>query len=178
MPRLLLVRHAEAAQHASQGDRERPLTAQGRADAARMGTHFRASGLIPDLALVSPAQRARDTLDAILRELPHEPVSWESEALLYDADVDMLLDLLARTDGEVKTLLIVGHNPGLGEFARFLLNGESAIPQHFPAPSLAVINFSCNDWSEACACGGKLEQFVSFSGIPVPEGSFYKNKDG
>jgi phosphohistidine phosphatase len=163
MPRLLLVRHAEAGAPASEADPERRLTAQGRADAARMGAYFRACGLVFDLALVSPARRACDTLDMILRELPQNPPC-EREASLYNAGVDTLLDLLARTPAAVKTLLIVGHNPGLGEFARFLVRGgESVVPRHFPAPCLAVIDFSCEYWSEAGA--GRLDRFLNFSSL-------------
>jgi phosphohistidine phosphatase len=177
MPRLLLVRHAEAVQHAPQGDRERPLTARGYADAARLGAYFRACGLIPDLALVSPARRARDTLDAILQELPQRPVSWESEASLYNADVNTLLDLLGRTEDLVKTVLVVGHNPGVSEFARFLVSQESALPRHFPAPCLAVIRFSHVNWSEACAGAGWLEHFVDFSTLSAEESAFRLNED-
>ncbi|MGC2224194.1 MAG: histidine phosphatase family protein [Methylocella sp.] len=167
MPRLLLVRHAEAGAAASGADRERRLTAQGRADAARVGAYFRASGLVFDLALVSPARRACDTLDMILRELPQNPAC-EFEASLYNAGVDTLWDLLARTLASVKALLIVGHNPGLGEFARLLVRGgESAVLRHFPAPCLAVIDFSCGDWSEAGAGGGRLDRFVNFSSLPA-----------
>lgn len=130
-----------------------------------MGAYFCASGLVFDLALVSPARRARDTLDMILRELPQTPPC-KLEASLYNAGVDTLRDLLAQTDGWVKTLLIVGHNPGIGEFARFLVRGgESAMPRHFPAPCLAVIDFSCGDWSEAGAGGGRLDHFVNFSSL-------------
>src|ERR1700730_18054167 len=107
MPRLILVRHAEAGSPAPEGAPERRLTAQGRADAARMGAYFRASGLVYDLALVSPARRARDTFDMILRELSQKPAC-ELEASLYNAGVDTLRDLLARTSASVKTLLIVG----------------------------------------------------------------------
>jgi phosphohistidine phosphatase len=167
MPRLLLVRHAEAGPPASEGDPERRLTAQGRADAARMGAYFRASGLVFDLAFVSPAHRACDTLDMILRELPQKPAC-ELEGPLYNADVETLRDLLARTPAAVKTLLIVGHNPGLGEFARLLVRGgESAVLRHFPAPCLAVIDFSCGDWREAGAGSGRLERFVNLSSLPA-----------
>ena len=167
MPRLLLVRHAEAGAPASEGDPERRLTARGRADAARMGAYFCASGLVFDLALVSPARRACDTLDMILRELPQKP-DCEREASLYNADVDTLRDLLARTSASVKTLLIVGHNPGLGEFARFLVRGgEPAVPRHFPTPCLTVIDFTCDEWSEASSGGGRLDRFVDFSNLPA-----------
>jgi len=132
-----------------------------------MGAYFCASGLVFDLALVSPARRARDTLDMILRELPQTPAC-ELEASLYNAGVDTLRDLLAQTAGWVNTLLIVGHNPGIGEFARFLVRGwESAMPRHFPAPCLAVIDFSCGDWNEAGAGDGRLDRFVNFSSLPA-----------
>ncbi|MGH6801431.1 MAG: SixA phosphatase family protein, partial [Methylocella sp.] len=60
------------------------------------------------------------------------------------------------------------HNPGLGEFARFLVRGgESAVPRHFPTPCLTVIDFSCGDWSETGAGDGRLDRFVNFSGLPA-----------
>jgi len=134
-----------------------------------MGTYFRASDLVFDLALVSPARRACDTLDMILRELPQKPAR-DLEASLYNAGVDTLRDLLARTPASVKTLLIVGHNPGLAEFARFLVRGgDSAVPRHFPAPCLAVIDFSCGDWNVAGGRGGRLDRFMNFSRMPVDD---------
>ncbi|MGQ0443846.1 MAG: SixA phosphatase family protein, partial [Beijerinckiaceae bacterium] len=125
------------------------------------------SGLVFDLCLVSTARRARETFNMILRELPRQP-AWEFEASLYNAGVDTLRELLAQAPGWVKTLAIVGHNPGLGEFARFLVRGgEGAVPRHFPAPCLAVIGFPCGDWAEACAGGGRLDRFVNFSSLPA-----------
>jgi phosphohistidine phosphatase len=110
---------------------------------------------------------ARDTLDAILRELPQNPAC-VLEASLYNAGVDTLRDLLAQTAVWVRTLLIIGHNPGLGEFARFLVGGgEIAVPRPFPAPCLAVIDFFCGDWSEVGAGGGRLDRFVNFSSLPA-----------
>lgn len=167
MSRLYLVRHAEASTHAPEGDSERPLTIAGQASAARMGAYFRASGLVCDLALSSPVRRARETLAMILQELPETPAC-QFEASLYNAGIDTLRDLLAQTSGWVKALLIVGHNPGLAEFAGFLVGGgESAMPRHFPAPCLAVIDFSCSAWWEADAGSGRLEHFVDFSGLPA-----------
>ena len=96
MPRLLfLIRHAEAVAHAPQGDLERPLTAQGRADAARLGAYCGASGLVPELALVSPARRAHDTLAVMLQEFPQKPAC-AIEELLYGADVDDFRKLFER----------------------------------------------------------------------------------
>jgi phosphohistidine phosphatase len=169
MLRLLLIRHAEAIVRTPGRDSDRPLTAQGQADAKRVGIYLRTSSLLPNRAISSPALRARDTLDAILRELPHEPPSHEVYDALYYADSETLLDILSQTSASVKTLLVIGHNPGVGEFARFLLRPENALPTHFSAPCLAVIDLLCGDWSEAGASCGRLELFKDFSSSPGDE---------
>jgi phosphohistidine phosphatase len=171
MPRLLLIRHAEAMARAPEGDLERPLTERGRADAARMGAYCHATGLIPELALVSPARRARDTLDVMLREFSQKPAC-EIEDLLYSADAYELRDLLERISPSVKTLLIAGHNPGLAEFARFLVDSRESAGaplRHFPAPCLALIHFPCGDWTKAAAGGGRLDLFMNFSCSPADD---------
>lgn len=168
MPRLLLVRHAEAAVQASGGDRERPLTARGWADAARLGIYLRESGLIPDAALSSPARRAQDTLAAILQEMPSgRPFISKVESSLYCADADTLLSLLPGPDQPIETLLIVGHNPGIAEFARFLAGTDPGLPSQFPAPCLTVVDLSGRDWQEET--GRRLDRFVDFSVPPASQ---------
>jgi phosphohistidine phosphatase len=164
MPRLLLVRHAEAVVQVPDGDSDRPLTAQGQANAKRVGIYLRTSSLLPNRAISSPALRARETLDAILRELQQEASSWEVYDALYYADSETMLDVLGETPGSVKTFLVIGHNPGVGEFARLLLRPTNDLPKHFFAPSLAVIDLLCGNWSEADVGCGRLELFKDFSG--------------
>jgi phosphohistidine phosphatase len=168
MLRLILIRHAEAVTHAADGDLSRPLTARGVADAARIGAYCQTSVLVPELALASPARRARDTLEVMLREFPQKPAC-ETEDLLYGADIDVLREILERISASVNTLLIVGHNPGVAEFAGFLVDShnKSEVPiRHFPAPCLALIKFSCRDWGEASAGEGTLDRFIDFSCMP------------
>lgn len=165
MLRLLLLRHAEASPHAAGGDIERPLTTNGRIDAACMGAYFRKSGLVPDLTLVSPARRAGETLETISRELSQELVH-STEPLLYNASAAALLALLSAVSARVKTLLIVGHNPGLAECANALASagdcaGLARMRGHFPAPCLAVIDFQEDGWNEARAGRGSLDRFVT-----------------
>lgn len=164
MPRLLLIRHAESVIRATGSDLARPLTARGRANAKRVGIYLRTSGLHPNRAICSPALRARDTLDAIVHELPQEPPSREVCDALYYANAETLFDILCQTPGSVETLLVTGHNPGIGEFAHLLLRPENDLPRHFPAPCLAVIDIICDDWSEAGAGRGRLDRFKDFSG--------------
>lgn len=171
MLRLCLLRHAEAASPVLGGDISRPLTETGRSDATRMGAYFRKCGLVPDLVLVSPASRALETLDLVEREMKLSAPRAE-EPLLYNASPGALEALIAVIPNSAKTLLIVGHNPILGEFVAAHASeagGDSlavARRRQFPTPFLAVIGFSCDDWSEAAASLGSLDRFVTCATLP------------
>lgn len=167
MLRLLLLRHAEAVVSTTGSDILRPLTASGRAGAARMGQYLFETKLTPDLVLFSPAFRARETLDIIERHIPRRMARC-SEPSLYNANVNAIDCALAKTPAAVKTLLIVGHNPALGEFANARASDGEAealaeLRKHFPAPCLAVIDFACDEWSEAGSRPGWLDRFVTLS---------------
>lgn len=167
MLRLLLLRHAEAVAHAPSGDIERPLTTDGRAAATKMGAYFRKSGLSPDLVIVSPARRTRETLEILEAELGRG-LSRLVEPSLYSASFSALEEALAQTPASVKTLLIVGHNPSLCELAIGLAAegdgpGLARMRSQFPAPCLAVIDFQEDNWREASLGRGSLDRFVTLA---------------
>ncbi|WP_312888612.1 SixA phosphatase family protein [Nonomuraea rhodomycinica] len=130
MPTLIVLRHAKAAQVPGLSDRERPLTERGERDAGRAGDELRAMGLVPDLILCSPAERTRRTAELAF---PDAEVSYERD--IYEAYPDELLELIRRTDPEVGTLVLCGHNPGVHELALGLTGGEYG----FRPGSFAVI---------------------------------------
>ena len=70
MKRLTLMRHAEARwKDAGLSDLERPLNRRGTAAAEAMARRLLELQLLPDLLLVSPAVRTRQTADIVAREL-------------------------------------------------------------------------------------------------------------
>lgn len=169
MLRLLLLRHAEAVARATT-DLERRLADTGRAGAARMGAYFRKAGLAPDLALVSPARRARETFEIVERELAEKPEA-KLEPSLYNASLGVLQSLLAQVPAKVETLLIVGHNPSVAEFACALAGdgdrgGLAGMRRSFPAPCLVVIDFHEAGWSDVGIGRGWLDRFVTLSTLP------------
>lgn len=166
MLRLLLLRHAEAVTRAAT-DVERRLAEVGRAGAARMGAYFRKSGLAPDLAIVSPAARARETFEIVENELPQRPQS-KVEPSLYNASLGALQALLGQVPSRVGTLLIVGHNPSVAEFACALAgdgdrSGLASMRRSFPAPCLVVIDFREDDWKDIGMGRGRLDRFVTLA---------------
>ncbi|MGH6913005.1 MAG: SixA phosphatase family protein, partial [Geminicoccales bacterium] len=117
MKALLLLRHAKSSWD-EPGLREidRPLTGRGRKAAARMGRLLAERGLIPDLIVCSPARRARETYDALAPALDADP-ELRFEDGLYLAEPAGLLRLTQALPDTARTVLLIGHNPGLERFA-------------------------------------------------------------
>jgi phosphohistidine phosphatase len=109
---LILMRHAKAVRpEDARSDEARGLTPQGRRDAALTAAHMREAGLEPVHALVSPAERTRQTA-AIVAET-FDQLAVEFVPTLYLAEPRTILQTaLAKPRS---CLLMVGHNPGLHE---------------------------------------------------------------
>jgi len=70
MRTLILLRHGKAVRdHEAPSDEARPLTDRGRREAAQAGREIAAARLAPARALISTAQRTRETAEAALAEL-------------------------------------------------------------------------------------------------------------
>lgn len=113
---LVVMRHAKAVGRHPGGDHERPLTDGGREAAAQMGRWLVAQGVRPDVVVVSPSVRTLQTWEG-LREggLRAEDV-W-ADAGIYDADVTDLIESVTAVPDDVKTLLVIGHAPGVGDLS-------------------------------------------------------------
>lgn len=127
MQRLILMRHAEAERPVAGGsDRERPLSAQGRADAARMGQALAVRGLRPDLALVSPSTRTHQTWDLLHDAFGDVDVRLEDR--LYNAEADTLRHAVEAAEDEAGCLIVLAHNPGVHVLAMEYLTEAAASP--------------------------------------------------
>ena len=161
MLRLFLLRHAKSAWPDGIADRDRPLAERGQRGAAAIGAYMAANGLIPALALVSPARRAIETWDVATASWPpHAPPGFEEA--IYEAPSEGLLALIRRQDGR-SPLLLVGHNPGLEGLAALLLKRAhrmQVLPK-YPTGALAVIDLPVGDWAAVKPGEGELERFVT-----------------
>jgi phosphohistidine phosphatase len=159
-----LLRHAKSSWgDRSQDDHARSLNARGRHAADRMGEFLAGREELPDLVLCSSSRRTRETLERVQRRLDVEP-SVEIERALYLASCETLLGRLRELPEEVERVLLVGHNPGIGELAERLAREGPAelresLGEKFPTGALAIIRLSAPRWIGA-AQGGRLEAFV------------------
>ena len=147
MDRLILLRHGKAERDSLSGDDfDRKLTERGVAESAAMAERLADLGLIPDLVLVSPSARTRETWVAAAAAFPS--AASRVEHALYHAE-ESIVRKMAEAAGETSgAVMIVGHNPGLQDLAIRLL-AEGSAPQTliarahgaFPPSAAAVFLF-------------------------------------
>ncbi len=137
--RLLLLRHAKAEPDGA-SDHDRDLDARGRRDADTLGHEMRRQGLSPQLVLSSSALRTRRTVE-LLGAFDPTPSTREMDAL-YLAAPDALLSALRAAPQEIRTLLLVGHNPGLHGLVLHLAgpHAPQALRDGLPTCSLACFS--------------------------------------
>lgn len=118
MKRLILMRHAKTEPwHESVDDHGRALVERGFTDAAAVGAELASRGWLPDSALVSTARRARETWKAASAGWGEIPAILD-EAMYLAAP--QTIDAVLSANSPAGTLIVVGHNPGLHEFACML----------------------------------------------------------
>lgn len=165
MPVLLLLRHAKSSwDDPGLGDFERPLAPRGLRAAPAMGAEIEARDWVPDLAIVSAAVRARQTLDLAAAEWRTSPAV-RFEQKLYMASTPSILALANAIDTQIQTAMLVGHNPGMENFARFLAGPSSKRPaldtmvEKFPTTALARFTFE-GEWRSLTGGGAALTHFL------------------
>jgi phosphohistidine phosphatase len=144
MRRLMLLRHAKT-ERAEPGerDRDRRLTKRGRADAPVIGAYMARHGLTPDLAIVSPARRAQETWTLLAAAFAKAPRVAEEERI-YNANTDSLIEVIGETRA-ARSLLIVGHNPGLHDLAVQLIASGNVEPRQQVAEKLPTSGLVVGD---------------------------------
>ncbi|MBW8270474.1 SixA phosphatase family protein [Caldovatus aquaticus] len=175
MRQLLLLRHAKSSWDDPRlPDHARPLNARGRRGAAAMARAMRDLGLAPEVVLVSSARRTLQTLEA-LAPLPDSPIVEPMDAL-YLATPQVLLATLRRVPETARSVLLIGHNPGLHELALALVGaGGMAAPaagaaarrlaESYPTGALAEFAIA-TPWRLLEAGGGRLVRFLTPSDLP------------
>jgi phosphohistidine phosphatase len=165
MRRLMLLRHAKTERAApGERDHDRKLMKRGRADAPVVGAYLAQHGLVPDLALVSPAARAQETWALVAAAFAKAP-RMVTDDRIYSGNPEKLLDLIAEPRKAHK-VLIVGHNPSLQEFALQLIasggvEAREQLREKLPTSGFVVIDLPIDDWSFARPHAARLERFVT-----------------
>lgn len=141
MIELTIARHADAAWGGTAGgDHERPLSARGRADAARMAQLLTQLESPPRAIIASSARRAQETARRYASALG---TAVRSDERLYGADPATLL-AVARESGS-DAVLLVAHDPGLSALAFAMTSTVASMP----TASVLRASWETGDWAEA-----------------------------
>jgi len=116
-----------------------------------MAEQLSASGQRVDALFSSPACRALSTADIFSAEL-HLPV--QIDRRVYEADVAVLQQLVRGLDDRDSAVVLVGHNPAVSVFLRYLTDEPYA---DLPTAGIAVIDLPLMSWRHTSSGKGVLK---------------------
>lgn len=154
MKTLGLFRHAKSDWNdARLRDFDRPLNQRGRNGAGLMGLHIRDHGPQWERIIASPAVRVTQTIDLAGDAAGRVPaVKWDRR--IYLASSPTLMDVLREVDGDLASILMVGHNPGLEDLIFDLVPDDGTSPlrdqveDKFPTAAYAVLELEIDSWRD------------------------------
>lgn len=178
MRQLLLLRHAKSSwDDPALSDHARPLNARGRRAATAMAEAMHRLDLAPEVVLVSSARRTLQTLEA-LAPLDGSPIVTPMDEL-YLAPWTRLLEVLQAVPQLARSVLLIGHNPGLHELALSLMGTAGIaragadgrrLAEGYPTGALVEFTVAA-PWHLLAPEGGRLVRFLAPRDLPsdIPE---------
>lgn len=128
-----------------------------------MGRRLAQRGVRPDLIMTSPAIRALQTASHYADQLAYSRNRLLINPLQYATTARQLITLLQETAPDVRTLLLVGHNPESTELANML--GDLHI-DNIPTSGIVALTFVLPSWQEL-APGMGQQLFFDYPKKPV-----------
>lgn len=121
-------------------------------------------GYLPEVVLSSASRRTRETW-ALVESVLGGDREVRFQRSLYHADaVGLLMEIHVQTD-RVDRLMLLGHNPGIGDLAVYLAGmGEpetiDLMSRKFPTGALAVLEYQGERWAGLSRASCRLVDFV------------------
>lgn len=154
---LYLCRHAKS-DWSQQGQRDfdRALNRRGHRDAPRMGSWLKEKGVVPDLLLSSPAERAWQTAVYYAEALGLETDRIIPESELYEASPRIVLRIIHQLPVSANVVFLFGHNPTFSHVAEYL---SGSVIGNIPTCGIVRLDFSIDQWSAVAEHAAKLVDF-------------------
>ncbi len=154
MLNLFLLRHGKATKNQDDiADFTRALNKQGTAQVNQVGYILREKGVKIDHMLVSSATRTTETAEIVNHYLNCKNIQFEKD--FYLADCAAILKLINQW-GQGSSLLYVGHNNGISDFAAYL-TGQ---PVLMSTSQLIEIEFDFDNWSMISSGTGSIKMNI------------------
>lgn len=153
---LILMRHAKSSwDNPMLTDHDRPLNRRGKASAQAMGDWLRERGHFPEAAVSSTSERTGQTFLGLGFDVPVR----FSRALYHAGAAAMMTVLQEQSE---KSVLMLGHNLGIADFAGRLVVQPPDHPRFLDYPTCAttIIRFDVSRWAEASWHSGEAVDFA------------------
>jgi phosphohistidine phosphatase len=163
---LTLLRHAKSSwDDAIARDFDRPLNKRGEKAARVMGLWVKREGLTFDHVVASPAVRVIDTIDEFVKGSGIRiDANWDRR--IYLASSATLMDVLRDQPDSARSVLMVGHNPGMEDLVFDIVPEDSGSPlraivwEKYPTGAIARMELGIDRWADVDHKCGKLTHFI------------------
>ncbi|MBU0946127.1 MAG: histidine phosphatase family protein [Proteobacteria bacterium] len=154
MKKLYLIRHAKSSwADPTLRDFDRPLNKRGRRDAPFMGKKLAERKIKPDFIISSSAKRAEQTVQILAKAIAYPQKRIYFSEAIYLADENGLYRILRSCDDRVNSLLLVGHNFGITDFA-VSISGTQI--ENIPTCGIVAMKFDLDSWQQVEPNTGRL----------------------
>ena len=151
MKTLILMRHADSDYPIpGQRDRDRTLNGRGRTAATLMGDWLRRADTVPTGALISSAERTRETWSLMAC-----PIEATFDDVLYLAEPEDYLKAIQNAP-DCSCLLVLGHNPGMESAMGRMADGKQISA---PPAATAIYTLPIKTWRDAAFGTATLQAF-------------------
>lgn len=148
---LYIMRHAKSDWSGPQiSDFDRPINKRGTRNAIRIGGWMNENNHIPQKIISSPALRAKETIELVAEQISKfnlEDLTYEDE--LYLAGFTQLIEFINTYKDKVKSLMLVGHNPGIENLVNYLCDRSGDKETIVTTANLFIFKFSSDSFNTA-----------------------------
>ncbi|KIM03816.1 MAG: phosphohistidine phosphatase [Sulfurovum sp. AS07-7] len=157
MKTIYLIRHAKSDwSEPLLDDKERGLNKKGKKSIPIMAKALKEKKIKPDIIISSPAKRTKLTVTGLLKELRFKTqITYADE--LYLADPNTILSAVKEINDKYDFVFIIGHNPGLTEFANLMSDADI---ENIPTLGIVALKCKIKKWKECRYHKASMEFFI------------------
>lgn len=157
MKTIYLIRHAKSDwSDATLDDIHRGLNKRGKKSIPIIAKVLKEKKIEPDIIISSPAKRAKLTINRLLKELGYKTkIKYIDE--LYLANTDTILSITQEINDKYDSVFIIGHNPGLSEFANLMSDADI---KNIPTLGIVALKCKTKNWIECGYHKASMEFFI------------------
>jgi len=146
MKTLILIRHAKSSwADPEQSDFDRPLNERGRRDAPVMAQRLLEKNYKIDTIIFSSSVRTTETMHVFRTVLDIDIKKCLAINELYHAPLFQLQETISLINNSFNSVILIGHNPGITEFANSLTNVQT---DNMPTCAIFAVSSDIDSWTE------------------------------